>query len=132
MRILEYSVAGNQTGTSGNIDSTISQSAFATLALLPALLLAGFPALADERAEAISAFEQVWEVFSHPRCANCHAAGDRPTQGEDGRPHSMSVVRGEKGQGTPGLKCSGCHFDTSLKVAPAPPTTSVAMILALI
>ena len=86
-----------------------------------AFLLTTHPAQADERAEAIAAFEEAWQVFVHARCANCHAAGDRPTQGEDARPHAMGVVRGEDGQGSPGLKCSGCHFDTTVRIPGAPP-----------
>lgn len=105
---------------------TISQRARAALAAFAWMLLlfSGPQSIADERAEAVAAFERAWQVFTHARCANCHAAGDRPTQGEDGRPHAMAVVRGEDGQGTAGLKCSGCHFDTKLKVAGAPPAVA--------
>lgn len=67
-------------------------------------------------------FEVVWQVFSHPRCTNCHASGDAPTVGEDGRAHPMAVVRGDKGKGVPGLSCGACHPDTKVSIAGGPPT----------
>jgi hypothetical protein len=55
------------------------------------------------------AFLQVVKVFSSPRCVNCHPAGDRPLQGDEGRPHAMNVKRGPDGKGTIGMRCDGCH-----------------------
>lgn len=56
-----------------------------------------------------AAFEVVRRVLQSPRCMNCHPAGDAPLQGDDSHVHPMHVVRGERGDGIPGLRCSTCH-----------------------
>jgi hypothetical protein len=48
-------------------------------------------------------------VLQHPRCLNCHPAGDRPSQGEDQHPHSPLVVRGLDDKGAIALRCVTCH-----------------------
>jgi hypothetical protein len=55
-----------------------------------------------DRAAGLAAFETVRAVFQHPRCQNCHPAGDAPLQGDEGRPHNMNVRRGPKGEGMAG------------------------------
>ena len=54
-------------------------------------------------------FRAVAEVFLHPRCSNCHAAGAGPTQTDAARPHTMNVKRGPAGVGVPGAQCVACH-----------------------
>ena len=39
------------------------------------------------------AFATVARVLQSPRCQNCHPAGDRPLQGDRGRPHRMNISR---------------------------------------
>lgn len=39
-------------------------------------------------------FLRLYEVFSHPRCSNCHPQDDRPRWGPT-RVHDMNVQRGE-------------------------------------
>jgi hypothetical protein len=39
-------------------------------------------------AAAARAFLEASQVFFHPRCVNCHPAGDAPLQGDNMRPHS--------------------------------------------
>jgi len=61
-------------------------------------------------AHARAAFMEAFKVFSHPRCVNCHPAGDAPLQGEDSRPHtSLRLRRGSDGQGVFAIKCGNCH-----------------------
>lgn len=61
-------------------------------------------------AEARVAFLEAYKVFMHPRCVNCHPAGDAPLQGEDSRPHGFfRLRRGVDGQGVFTLKCINCH-----------------------
>jgi hypothetical protein len=55
------------------------------------------------------AFETVRGVLQHPRCANCHPAGDTPLQGDDSRPHLQNVQRGPDGRGMVGARCTTCH-----------------------
>lgn len=63
----------------------------------------------SDRARSIEAFKQVASVLRHPRCINCHPAGDFPRQGEDRHRHTMNVVRGPDNHGAPAMKCSSCH-----------------------
>lgn len=69
---------------------------------------AAAPAPVD-RATALAAFETVRAVFQHPRCQNCHPAGDAPLQGDEGRTHQQYVLRGPYGRGMVGQECSTCH-----------------------
>lgn len=65
---------------------------------------------AENEAQARVAFLDAYQVFMHPRCVNCHPAGDAPLQGEDSRPHSFfRLRRGADGQGVFALKCTNCH-----------------------
>ena len=52
-------------------------------------------------------------MLTHPRCINCHTAGDYPQQGEDRHRHLFNVVRGPGGKGVPGLQCASCHQATN-------------------
>jgi hypothetical protein len=57
-----------------------------------------------------AAFAEAYRVFMHPRCVNCHPAGDSPLRGEDSRPHTgLRLRRGSDGQGVFTLKCTNCH-----------------------
>jgi hypothetical protein len=93
--------------------------------LMPAALgWSSPPVSSQERDRAIRAalaFEKVATVLDSPRCANCHAAGDAPRQGDDGRPHAMNVRRGGDGRGTPAMRCTNCHQDVSSLTPHGPP-----------
>lgn len=67
------------------------------------------------------AFLEAYKVFSHPRCVNCHPAGDAPLQGDDGRTHDFRVRRGDDGRGVFAAKCSNCHQAENRPGMPAPP-----------
>jgi hypothetical protein len=69
----------------------------------------GQPAVKPDRAAGLAAFETVRAVFQHPRCQNCHPAGDVPLQGDQGLPHAMNVRRGPRGEGMVGAECTTCH-----------------------
>lgn len=72
-------------------------------------------------AAARAAFLAAAPVFTHPRCQNCHPAGDAPLQGDDSHPHAQNVKRGRDGQGKYGMKCSTCHQLTNWPGANMPP-----------
>jgi hypothetical protein len=57
----------------------------------------------------LAAFETVRSVLQHPRCQNCHPAGDTPLQGDEGRPHRQNIQRGPDGRGMVGARCTTCH-----------------------
>ena len=53
----------------------------------------------------------------HPRCVNCHPAGDTPTQGMDMHVHQPPVIRGDADIGAPGMMCTTCHGADNFPVA---------------
>lgn len=65
-------------------------------------------------------FAPIYAVIQHPRCTNCHAAGDLPLQ-RDSRPHVPPVRRGSEGKGTAQSPCRKCHTDRNTASAPGAP-----------
>jgi len=72
-------------------------------------------------AGARNAFLAAYTVLTHPRCMNCHPAGDIPLQGDDSHLHAQNVKRGPDGKGKYALKCASCHQETNLPGANMPP-----------
>ena len=66
-------------------------------------------------------FVEASKVFLHPRCVNCHPAGDAPLQGDDSHRHAQSVVRGPDGHGVLTMKCPTCHGAKNFPQENAPP-----------
>ncbi|MGR3313532.1 hypothetical protein [Roseovarius indicus] len=66
------------------------------------------------REEGLAAWERIYEVASHPRCANCHVGEDNlpmwsgPSYGET-RPHGMNIDGGESRIGAEYVPCQTCH-----------------------
>jgi mono/diheme cytochrome c family protein len=77
----------------------------------------------DEEASR-AAFLAAYPVFMHPRCVNCHPAGDVPLQGDESRPHAQNVRRGPDGRGKYALKCGNCHQNENLPGENMPPGNS--------
>lgn len=73
------------------------------------------------RADDAALFEPLRRVMQHPRCQNCHAAGDAPRQGDQGQAHSPPVRRGADGKGQAALRCESCHTDRNIAVSPLGP-----------
>jgi hypothetical protein len=73
-------------------------------------------------AGARAAFVDAYKVFMHPRCVNCHPAGDAPLRGEDSQPHAgLRLRRGPDGQGVFTLKCTNCHQSQNQQGLQMPP-----------
>src|SRR5437660_9771663 len=79
-----------------------------------------FAAIADTTARSAALFAELGKVLTHPRCVNCHPAGDRPRQGEGGRPHQPPVERGPDGHGLAAMRCSSCHQQSNFDPARMP------------
>jgi hypothetical protein len=79
-----------------------------------------FASIADTAARSAAMFTELGKVLTHPRCVNCHPAGDRPRQGEQGRPHQPPVARGADGHGVPAMRCSNCHQQANFDPAGVP------------
>jgi cytochrome c5 len=86
----------------------------------PAAQPAAVRSVPDDAA-ARAAFLAAAPVFTHPRCQNCHPAGDAPLQGDDSHPHAQNVKRGPHGMGKYGMKCGACHQLANLPGANMPP-----------
>ena len=88
-----------------------------------ALVLAPTFALAETPDDT---WAKIFEVFSHPRCANCHVPEDNrprwsgPSYGE-ARFHGMSINGGESRIGAEGLPCATCHAEANAPVPHGPP-----------
>jgi hypothetical protein len=82
--------------------------------------VASFAGIADTQARSIALFKEAGKVLQHPRCVNCHPAGDRPSQGDRMAPHQPLVVRGKDGHGAPGMMCTTCHGGANFEPARVP------------
>ncbi len=79
-----------------------------------------FSGIADTQSRSIAYFQEAGKVLQHPRCVNCHPAGERPFQGDAMRPHEPLVVRGSDGHGVAGLGCIACHGAANFDAARVP------------
>jgi hypothetical protein len=79
-----------------------------------------FSSIADPAARSAAIFTELGNVLTHPRCLNCHPAGDRPRQGDLGRLHQPPVVRGADGFGLPAMRCPICHLQANFDPAGVP------------
>lgn len=74
-----------------------------------------FAGIADSDARSAAMFIELGKVLTHPRCVNCHPAGDRPRQGDEGRLHQPPVTRGADGHGLETMRCSTCHGNANFE-----------------
>lgn len=85
------------------------------------------PAAAADGGEGLAEWNRIYEVFAHPRCANCHVEDDHPRWSGPHygatRTHAFNVQRGTDGSGfgNPGLRCTTCHFESNSNVLHGPP-----------
>jgi hypothetical protein len=79
-----------------------------------------FEPIGDTAARSAALFTEAAKVFTHPRCMNCHPAGDRPRQGDTRRLHQPPVTRGENGFGLPAMRCPICHQAANFDSAGVP------------
>jgi hypothetical protein len=89
-----------------SIASLIGSAQQPTPGLQPVSAFAG---MADPVARSVALFTEASKVFQHPRCLNCHPAGDRPSQKDIMRPHEPPAFRGADGFGAVGMRCTTCH-----------------------
>ena len=78
---------------------------------------AAFDGIGDQAQRSRAIFEELGKVLTHPRCLNCHPAGDQPLQGPDHRIHYPPARRA--GPDVFASGCSTCHTDRNFRV-PAP------------
>ena len=79
-----------------------------------------FSSIADRNERSRALFIEAGRVLQHPRCLNCHPVGERPTQGNDGHPHSPLVVRGPDDKGAIAMRCTTCHQNANYEQSGVP------------
>ena len=85
-----------------------------------------FSSIGDQEARSAAYFTELGKVLTHPRCLNCHPAGDRPRQGDVARLHQPPVERGADGFGLPALRCPICHQAANFGGVPGNPIWHLA------
>jgi len=68
-----------------------------------------FAVIGDTATRSAALFAELGKVLTHPRCVNCHPAGDRPRQTDVSRLHQPPVERGVDGFGLAAMRCPICH-----------------------
>ncbi len=79
-----------------------------------------FASIADKTERSRALFLEASRVMFHPRCANCHPAGDSPLQGAAAQLHDPPVARGPEDRGVAAMECTGCHQDRNVQLARVP------------
>ena len=79
-----------------------------------------FASITDTEKRSVALFTELGKVLTHPRCTNCHPAGDRPRQGDDRRLHQPPVERGADNHGLPAMRCPICHGPANFEPARMP------------
>ena len=83
------------------------------------------PALAQE--PGLTTWSKIHQVFSHPRCANCHVGPDNvpiwsgPSYGAEPRRHGMNINAGPSRIGAESIACSTCHTSHNAQLPHGPP-----------
>jgi len=84
------------------------------------------PPASATQAEGLAAWARIYEVASHPRCANCHVGASDvpmwsgPSYGKT-RPHGMAIRAGDSRIGVEYIPCATCHVtDIAERGNPAP------------
>jgi hypothetical protein len=79
-----------------------------------------FASISDPAKRSVALFTELGKVLTHPRCVNCHPAGDRPRQGDEGRLHQPPVDRGADGHGLAAMRCPICHQQANFEPGRVP------------
>ncbi len=89
-----------------------------------------FTAIKDPSDRSRALFVEAARVILHPRCINCHPAGDTPHQGMELALHDPPVMRGPANNGVAGMECTTCHQDRNQQLTrvPGAPTWHLAPI----
>ncbi len=89
------------------------------------------------REEGLAAWDRIFAVASHPRCANCHTDENNvpmwsgPSYGKT-RPHGMNINAGMSRIGIESMPCTTCHTQSTKPntIPHAPPHTGHVWMLA--
>lgn len=79
-----------------------------------------FNSISDPAEKSVALFKEAGRVIQHPRCVNCHPAGNHPLQGDDMHRHTQLVVRGDDNLGSIAMRCSTCHREKNFEPGRVP------------
>jgi len=79
-----------------------------------------FASITDTEQRSAAFFTELGKVLTHPRCVNCHPAGDRPRQGDLAQLHQPPVERGPDGHGSVTMRCPICHQNANFEPGRVP------------
>jgi hypothetical protein len=115
-------LAGALTGAAEPLtDSRLSEASRVALQTKSLRPLAEFTAIRNKQQRSVALFNEMGKVLQHPRCVNCHPAGERPLQTDAMRLHEPLVVRGPDNHGpVTGLRCDTCHQAQNFDAARVP------------
>lgn len=96
-------------------------------------LVALFASFANAESDGDGLWAPIYEVFSHPRCANCHVGPDNIPRwsGEHyggSKPHGMAVTGGPSRIGAESVLCSACHTAKNSPVPHGPPGAPIWLL----
>jgi hypothetical protein len=94
---------------SGILVAVLSTAAAQTPAQRQLQPPAAFQSIGDKAQRSRAIFAEIGKVLTHPRCMNCHPAGDQPLQGADHRIHFPPAQRAGLGD-----SCAACHADRNV------------------
>src|ERR1700730_17130038 len=101
------------------------------LVVCPARAFAQDQAATQDRARGLELWSKIHQVFSHPRCANCHVGTDRvpmwsgPEYGAAPRSHGMNISAKGGDDGANYLACTTCHTHHNSDTPHGPPGAEV-------
>jgi hypothetical protein len=98
--------------TTGCAAAIALSAAFAQAPSQPLKPPSEFQSIANQADRSRAIFAEIGKVLTHPRCMNCHPAGEHPLQGADHHEHRPVVWRSDTGHfGTP---CGECHTEKNV------------------
>jgi hypothetical protein len=94
-------------------------------ALAVLLIAVSAQARAQDQDRGLAIWSKIYQVFSHPRCANCHVGDDVPIWSGASygaaRPHGMNIHAGSTGDGAEAIACTTCHTPNNSQTPHGPP-----------
>jgi len=91
------------------------------------LLLLSLVGPAQAQDSGLAAWSKIHQVFSHPRCANCHVGPDNApiwsgrSYGAEPRRHGMNINAGPSRIGAETIACGTCHTPHNSQLPHGPP-----------
>jgi hypothetical protein len=79
--------------------------------------VANFQTFPDRAERSRAIFAEIGRLINHPRCMNCHPAGDHPLQGTDQHEHRPRVFRSDGDHMA--TNCAECHTEHNVTLQEA-------------